>query len=115
MADVGARLEWTVDQLIEIPGEPATLAIGREGKKRVPAFGKVQAEPDRTPALALHLERHTGQGEKAVIGVEVAGAHRKLGGQDAPAHLQGSPCLQRSCQQAGSSRSTASGSSLCHT
>lgn len=55
----------------------------------MPAFGKVQAEPDRTPALALHLERHTGQGEKAVIGVEVAGAHRKLGGQDAPAHLQG--------------------------
>ena len=51
-------------------------------------IGKFQLQAMGTPALPFHLQGDASQGQKAMVGIEVAGAHRKIGGQDAPAHLQ---------------------------
>ena len=55
----------------------------------VPGRWEIKAEANRAPTLPFHLEHHAGQGKKPMVGVEMAGAHRKIGGQDAPAHLKG--------------------------
>ena len=69
--------------MVKIGGKPALRRALQlwQGHERIPAGRKAELQPVGRPTLPLQLQNHGCQGQKAVVAIEMAGAHRELGGQ----------------------------------
>jgi hypothetical protein len=91
---VGTNLDRTVDQGVEVGSAPGAVALAGQGHEGLPAVRQTQHQGVGLPALPLHQQGHPGQGEEAMVWAEMAGAHRQLGGEDAPVNPQRFEALQ---------------------
>ena len=97
MPVVRPRLHRSIHQLVEAAGDPAVFAWPAEKRQRherLPAVGQQQLQVVRHPARPVHLQRQGGQGQAGVVVVEVAGAHRELGGHGGVVHLHRQQVLE---------------------
>ena len=89
MLPVGARLNGTVHQLVEVGGQPHTILALGQGHEGAPVRRQAEAQLVGLPAQSLHRHGHGSQAEKTVLGGEVAGAHREFAGHQPVAEGHG--------------------------
>ena len=103
-------LDRRVQKLVQIAGQPATLGTSlgttagidlRQGHEGLPPGRQLEPQAVGRPALPLQLQGHRCQGQKAVVAVEVAGAHRELRGKHRVADLEGLKAGQLQLPAAG--------------